>query len=258
MHNDVKLSQIYYPIINTSDDVTKYIVDAKVTYIITDNKVGKTNNGHIRIILRSITSSKATIELHIPNSYAIYMEIPVVNISEVVTPPVTDSYILITKDLGTLTDLEYDIHPDCLTVMQEAPVLSIGVRYGVISMDKASVEYKYTFKDTIVLNSGNNVTVSGTPEIIIIDAGVGLGNGLFKQDPLLDGTSTNTPLIAKGLRSITGNAGAVSIRSNSPYINIETRHMSNSELSRYQVKDMDISIGVVVEITVSDNGELLV
>jgi hypothetical protein len=258
MTNDIKLSQIYYPIINTLDDTTKYIVDAKIVYIIENEPENTTNIDFIKAVITDIDNDIAKIDLYLPNYTIKHLTIPVINISNISKPTDSESYLLVTKDLDIMTNLYYEIHPDCLFIMQKAPVISVGIREGAISMDTAYTEYKHTYTDTIYLEDGYNVNVSGTDNSIDISAGKGLGKGVFRKDPLNPDKPIAINAVARGLRSINGINNNVELHSSSNYITIDSRYMQSYECSSYSNDVFDVNLGIVIDITVTDNGEILV
>lgn len=256
MYNDVKISHIFYPIINSYDDVTKNIVDAKITHII---KSESTNSGvdYIKIIITSIKNSVANVDLYIPGHTVTVLAVPVIDIRDNKLPPTTESYILINGDIGTLSNVYYMLHPDCLTIMEEAPKLVIGLRYNPTSVDHATLE-TFRFGKTINISSGYNANVNASSGSITIDAGAALGLGGFSSDPTGNDISGDGTIVAKGLLSINGIDGDVTIKSNSNYVNVDCSYMDEHELALQSNDFIKASIGIKINITATDNGEVLI
>lgn len=114
----------------------------------------------------------------------------------------------------------YRIHPSCLVFQQAAPLLKIegttsGLPPVIIQMDDDDTVSPYMldtdlfqYDDTLELENGHNVEVSGNSSAIVFMAAAGIGRGIFQAKPYTQADN----LAGKrgvGMRSINGLTGNV-------------------------------------------------
>jgi hypothetical protein len=137
--------------------------------------------------------------------------------------PHGNSFIYTDSVLPHLTGLSYRVHPSCLMVQQEAPLLRVET-YNDTTPPKMQLKYEdgdisqwlaYDIIESIldgilILNNGNNLEVSGSSDSIMFTGAVGAGTGVFAAPPYTKDSSFDA-FRGKALRSINGKSGNVLI-----------------------------------------------
>lgn len=137
--------------------------------------------------------------------------------------PSTESYMLV--DTGYTTYLQANEqsvtyilnalrpHPDCFFFYQEAPVLSLQTRDQLTTSGTAAPQQEVVLNGSVLnFSDGYNVSVGWTGGILLTGLeGGGLGAVPVSPSPFADGSGALTYVYEKGLRSINGKDGSVTL-----------------------------------------------
>lgn len=243
MYEDIKTLSISYPLVGVYNDIAKNIVDAKIVVVL-DTPPTNTTITDICIKLLSISSSMAVVKVSLIDYGEYSLSVPIVAIDYNAIPN-TQSYILVKEPITKESDnLNYDIHPDCLIVMQSAPTINIGLRYNPVNEEEATTEV-LAIQDAIIIESGYNVNINGSDGYLYIEAEAGSGKGRFPITPLLPDADGTEVYRAKGLISINGITDNINISTMSKDVAITTEVMTEEELVAY---GDNITVGVTLHI----------
>jgi len=124
------------------------------------------------------------------------------------TLPATAANYLLLEHFAELDNIEYVIHPDCLTVYQKPPSLTFFERAGVRKEDRPGND-QATRKDRVEMQplslaDGHNVTVELIGDILTFTGDDGVGLGVYTIPPYIDEDVSYSVSPGKGLRSING------------------------------------------------------
>lgn len=255
MYEDIKTLSVSYPIIGTYNDITKNIVDAKIVVTVGEKSI--TNSGKIQLLITYINNNEAKLVVSVLDYGILHITVPVVILSTGGIP-CTNSYILIKEPFSkdTPANSSYILHPDCLVVLIKAPVIYAGFRNGPSSVTSAIVKQpiKLDYNDLKFID-GNNVSFSGAPSSLYIEAGAGFGTGVFDNSPTEDTDNDNQDVTiykAKGLKSINGISGNVVIGSTvngvqGLTISVTASYMDDYDVSRYGGENFTTGIDLLIK-----------
>lgn len=238
MYEDIKSLSVAYPLIDVYEDdtlkqIADNIVDAKIQLVVT-TAYPKHSSSVLELILRSMDSDYAYVTAYLLE-YGVYeIEVPLHSIYDN-TLPTTSSYILVKeKPSVELNNINCKIHQDCLTVLQEAPFVYVNTNKckwdDEFPGDPEHVIEEHTLLPLKNINivGAHNVSVTGYDSNISINAYEGAGlSGKFDDNPL--GRSVKEDALeTKGVASINGISGGITITANSEYFDIEPEYITNS------------------------------
>lgn len=187
MSDGLKSQYISYPFMQVADrpDWFKEVKDARIVATMEAGNLDTEQNGdNIQVILLGMTNSKATVEITCFPLEGATVSVPIYRESAV---PTTQSFILVsdTFDIDAHRTYGNRLHPDCLTLLQNAPTVN-GSTAGIIDF--------YNGTNLVVTNTQNGVLLYGLE---------GGGLGLYYQ------TIEDAYIKGLGLRSINGLSGDV-------------------------------------------------
>lgn len=193
------------------------------------------NQSLCRVMVRSITvqgqASFATVLVDTPLQAGSEARIIPVYIGRDSVPPVGESFLIMedwpaqgdaTLDVATQTvdNVEYgipvELHPDCLVLLQAAPTITLYTRTHIPSsedsMDEASdIVSEPVIQSGVSLTDGHNTTVEDIDGTLVLTAADGLGLGVYTVPPYDPAEPGYEGMAYKGLRTINGLQGTVSI-----------------------------------------------
>lgn len=253
----------WYPLLpngTTIPDAAKNILDMRVHAMLdpgdfTIHGSGATAVSVARAFLTGMSSSSATVVVRsLPSRWMWDVDsvettytIPVYVGRDAVPPP-GEPYVVCAATPAAVTfDPPYEIHPDCLVIMQRSPSLWFMLRGPVSSTDAqptaagridgrvdplptAATLSKLSFED------GFNVSVSGSESSLVFTGNAGAGAGVWTVSPFNDVQAWNTRP-GRGLRSINGQTGAIMLEG-SPSVNLSVHE--SIEVSGQQVIYVDL------------------
>lgn len=139
-------------------------------------------------------------------------------------PPAGTSYIVLAENTS-MTGGPFRVHPDCFVFMQDAPAIQLMDRGSINSTDGRPMEGGGRINGAngdptpvasteLRFADGYNVLASYLDSTITFDGLGGYGKGVYTEPPYSD-VSVYSTHPGKGLRSINGITGAVSIEAGS-------------------------------------------
>lgn len=228
MDNSIRDMAVWYPLVPDAlhtavPDFVKHVLDMKVyVRLYAEDLVQQTDGMNIDMLDAWLTGTTTVTVSRTGAS-------PVVVSLQVFTgrdsrPQAGTSYIVMDESVQFYGG-PYKVHPDCFVFLQDAPVIQLMARGGVMSTDGRPMEGGGRINGAVgdpvpvpsaelAFASGYNVQADYLDGTLSFDGMSGYGAGVYDTPPYVDVSAYSTRP-GKGLRSINGVTGDVSIEAGS-------------------------------------------
>lgn len=252
MYNDVYSLYVSYPFLPdtaaTAQDlqVLRNILDLRVWVNLApaDPVHTDTNLDDWKVVLTGISQDTAYVSFSsVSYDTVIDLDIPVYHVNDD-PPAAAENYVIVRDTPEPYLFVENNfiprIHPDCCTIHQIPPQLTITQRYNQDAHTGAAEIEDYICPDgcRLIFNEGHNTSVRFHNTYINFNVAPGAGLGKYTEFPW-KGYQGKLLTPAGGLRSINGISGNVEILGG-PGINVE---VTDSIENNNNVVTVDIGIG---------------
>lgn len=225
MSSDVRDLQTYWPFLPsaTVDDAAANIVDARIVLHVGGNpRAAETNGDFVQVNLVQIHDAVAIIECSVEEAgiSGILMEVAVVKDN---APSYPESYFVVREDVD-ISDFQWTgrlrVSPACVRVTQDLPTVSLQEKSGFhVTGEDGTVGDWIRFGDTLAIKGSLNVSTSYENGELSINGGDPPSG---KYPPFVEINENTSVIGGRGLRSINGHTGDVTIEAKGEDVQVTT------------------------------------